>query len=387
MRIRGIISSGLLLVAVLLLAAQCPNGNQYAVVFTASPTSGTAPLTVNFDASSSSAPEGSTIMCEWDFGDGTTDETVTETISYTYLNPGEYTAKLTSYDTEGNYDSDSCTITVTVAIETPPSASFTTSPTSGQAPLAVSFNASGSSDSDGSIASYAWSFGDGGSSSGVTANHTYNSAGTYTAQLTVTDNDGGTDATSRSIFVTGVTNQPPVAAFSSVRDPSDAHTFHFDAGASADSDGTLTHWAWDFGDNSGLTVFQSLQIMSHRYTIPGTYDVVLTVYDDGGMSAAVIHTVTVSASAGNQAPVATFSYSPSNPVAGAEVRFDGSSSSDPDGAISAYSWDFGDGHTSGTGPTVYHRYVAPGTHAVSLQVIDNGGMIDEATHSIAVSSP
>jgi PKD repeat protein len=65
----------------------------------------------------------------------------------------------------------------------------------------VSFNASDSSDSDGSITSYSWSFGDGGSSSGVTAAHTYNSAGTYTAQLTVTDDDGATDTTTTQIEV------------------------------------------------------------------------------------------------------------------------------------------------------------------------------------------
>jgi len=71
----------------------------------------------------------------------------------------------------------------------------------------VSFNGSGSSDSDGSITLYAWSFGEGGSSSGVTASHTYSSAGTYTARLTVTDDDGATDTTTTQIEVSA----PPVA--------------------------------------------------------------------------------------------------------------------------------------------------------------------------------
>ena len=84
----------------------------------------------------------------------------------------------------------------------PPTASFTASPTSGQAPLDVSFDASGSSDSDGSIVSYTWSFGDGGSGSGVTTTHTYTSAGTYTARLTVTDDDGATDTITHSVTVT-----------------------------------------------------------------------------------------------------------------------------------------------------------------------------------------
>jgi PKD repeat protein len=94
-------------------------------------------------------------------------------------------------------------------LNSPPVASFTRTPSSGEAPLGVSFNASGSYDSDGSITFCAWSFGDGGHGSGITATHTYNSAGTYDAQLTVTDNDGSTDTASRSITV--IEPAPPSA--------------------------------------------------------------------------------------------------------------------------------------------------------------------------------
>ena len=74
-----------------------------------------------------------------------------------------------------------------------PTANITASLTSGDAPLSVSFNASGLSDSDGTIASYSWEFGDGGSDSGASVNHTYTSGGTYTARLSVTDDDGATE--------------------------------------------------------------------------------------------------------------------------------------------------------------------------------------------------
>jgi PKD repeat protein len=66
---------------------------------------------------------------------------------------------------------------------------------------AVAFNGSGSSDADGSLVSYAWSFGDGTSGTGVTTSHTYSAAGTYTARLTVTDNQGATASASTQIVV------------------------------------------------------------------------------------------------------------------------------------------------------------------------------------------
>jgi len=83
-----------------------------------------------------------------------------------------------------------------------PTASFTATPTSGIAPLAVSFNASNSSDSDGTIISYAWDFKDGSTSNGQTINHTFSSTGSYNVLLTVTDNDGATDSVTKTITVT-----------------------------------------------------------------------------------------------------------------------------------------------------------------------------------------
>ncbi len=80
----------------------------------------------------------------------------------------------------------------------PPNASFTFTTNE----LTASFDASGSSDSDGTIASYAWDFGDGTTGSGITASRTYSAAGTYTVKLTVTDNEGATDSQTKSVTVT-----------------------------------------------------------------------------------------------------------------------------------------------------------------------------------------
>lgn len=100
-------------------------------------------------------------------------------------------------------------------VNSPPMASFTATPTSGEAPLNVSFNASSSYDSDGSIATYAWSFGDGESGSGVTVSHIYDGAGNYTATLTVCDNAGAIDSAIHTIAVSGsYSPSPPTPDYS-----------------------------------------------------------------------------------------------------------------------------------------------------------------------------
>jgi PKD repeat protein len=94
----------------------------------------------------------------------------------------------------------------------PPVARATATPGSGTAPLAVAFDGRTSSDPDGSIASYAWAFGDGGSATGPTTSHTYPNAGTYSTRLTVTDNQGATNSTTLSIVVAAGPTPPAAPA-------------------------------------------------------------------------------------------------------------------------------------------------------------------------------
>ncbi len=85
----------------------------------------------------------------------------------------------------------------------PPVARITVSPTSGPAPLAVTVSGSASTDANGTITSYAWTFGDGATATGVTAEHTYASAGDYALTLSVTDDDGATRTATVSVVATG----------------------------------------------------------------------------------------------------------------------------------------------------------------------------------------
>jgi PKD repeat protein len=95
--------------------------------------------------------------------------------------------------------------TTTVPLNQTPVASFTATPSSGQVPVAVSFDASASADADGSVVSYDWTFGDGTSATGATTSHTYTAVGSYTATLFVTDDEGAVGSTTRTISVTKVT--------------------------------------------------------------------------------------------------------------------------------------------------------------------------------------
>jgi len=165
--------------------------------FTATPDRGRFPLVVAFNGAASTDSDGTIATYAWTFGDGKTGTGATA--SNTYAAAGTYTATLTVTDNRGA--TGTTTRTITVNPNTPPLASFTATPGAGRAPLVVAFDGTGSSDGDGTIASYQWDFGDGKAATGVTASNTYATAGTFTARLTVTDNDGATGQFTRNIVV------------------------------------------------------------------------------------------------------------------------------------------------------------------------------------------
>ncbi|MDD4954140.1 MAG: PKD domain-containing protein, partial [Candidatus Omnitrophica bacterium] len=129
--------------------------------------------------------------------------TPSETGNYTF------TIRVTDAEHPANRGEKEFTLTVNgAAANIPPTASFTATPETGAAPLEVSFDASASSDSDGTIKSYRWDFGDGANRNGMTVTHTYDAAGTYTAALTVTDNDDAQGTSQKEIKVTPVVVLP-----------------------------------------------------------------------------------------------------------------------------------------------------------------------------------
>lgn len=149
-----------------------------------------------------------------------------------------------------------------------------------------SFSALSSRDPDGSIFSFAWDFGDGTTGEGVTVEHTYQGSGRFVARLTVTDNRGGTGTTTRSVLV----NFAPTATFDFNITGPNLLTVEFDASQSADTDGAITSFSWDFGDTSAPGFGA---IVSHTYAAPDSFVVRLSITDDFGQIVTTTQTVTL----------------------------------------------------------------------------------------------
>ncbi|HET7698349.1 MAG TPA: PKD domain-containing protein [Vicinamibacterales bacterium] len=233
----------------------------------------------DFDAHGSADPNGAIVSYTWGFGDATTG--AGSTVSHTYMPGGTYLVTLRVTDNDG------LTSAVTLRIEAnaPPTAAFAVT----CAAATCTFDASGSADPDGPIASYQWTFGDGASSfyptGSPTATHTYKT-GTFTVLLVVTDY-GGVTATASATVQT--INQPPVASFTKT---CDFARCTFDATASADPEGrALRYSSWSFGD--GHHRYDSTAIQEHTYSAAGSYAVVLTVVDGVGQQATVADTITI----------------------------------------------------------------------------------------------
>ncbi len=190
------------------------------------------------------------------------------------------------------------------------------------------------------------------------------------------DESGGT-AQSVDVYVKGGFaptggNVAPTANFSFV---TSGLTANF-TDSSSDSDGTIASRSWNFGDSTTSTATNP----SKTYSTAGTYNVVLTVTDNGGATNSITRAVTVSTAA-NVAPVANYTFTTS----GLTASFT-DTSTDSDGTIASRSWNFGDSTTS-TATNPSKTYSAAGTYSVVLTVTDNGGATNSRTQSVTVTSP
>ena len=161
---------------------------------------GTEDVAITFDGSGSDDPDGDTLTYAWDFGDDATGTGVDPT--HTYTAGGSYTVTLVVND--GKADSDPSTTTADITEVNDPPVADAGSDQNVVVNDNVTFYGSGSDDIDGTITDYSWVFGDGNSGTGSTTTHTYETAGEYTVELTVTDNDESTGTDTAIVTVTEV---------------------------------------------------------------------------------------------------------------------------------------------------------------------------------------
>jgi large repetitive protein len=318
---------------------------------------------------------------EWDFdNDGLYDDATGDKPTRMFFLAGTYTIGLLVTDNEGGTDTMSKNVTVSTAPNAPPVAAFHFAPTAPKTHQQVTFTSDATD--DGSVALEEWDFENDGTydTAGSEAQHSYPTAGSYTAKLRVTDDQGVKSSATKTVNVTEPPNDPPTPAFGFSPSSPQANALVTFTSTSTD-DGAIASTEWDFTDDG--TFDASGTSVQHAYAVPKAHVVRLRVTDDKGVSRETTRTVTVP----NQAPVADFSFAPTSPAKGETVNFS-SLATDPEGRVQSLTWDLnGDNQfTDATGPTAATAFATQGSHTVRLKILDQDGGSDTATKTVTVPS-
>lgn len=308
---------------------------------------GRAPHTVNFTDLST----GDVTSWEWEFGDGRFSSEQNPQMTYTQV--GVKTVALT---VSGPAGSDRKVFYRIIKVDPPlaPSAAFTAQNTFGMAPLAVQFEDL----SSGLVSGWQWNFGDGQTSTEASPLHVYDTVGSYTVTLTV-QNVTASSTTTATDLVTVTDVPPPTAEFAI---DTAAGVAPLTVAFEDQSTGDITAHLWSFGDGATSTD----EDPTHTYTLPGLYDVSLTLAGPGG--------VDVETKAGlvlvelPPAPVAAFTVDTVSGIDPLTVGFQDASI----GVVTSWTWDFGDGAASSERDPS-HVYTQPGLYTVALTVTGPGG--------------
>lgn len=274
---------------------------------------------------------------------------------------------------------------------TPPEAQFDYTPADPDPTENITVDATTSSDPGGNITSYSWDFSDGTTASGPITNHSYSEEGKYTVSLTVTDDRGAATTVSEQVTVDST---PPSITNATLRNGDDdgnvtsgdsvtisanvsdnlAGVDTVTADASSLDAGTVT-----LTDDNGNGTYTATTTVGPSPT-EGEQSVTITAVDGAGNAeTATTNTVEV-----NALPKASFSYTAVQSLNGEKITFDASNSTDPDGTITNYEWDFDDGNTTTTTePVINHTYDSGDTYHVTLTVSDD----DSATNTTAETIP
>ncbi len=324
---------------------------QLTASFTQSPSSGCAPMVVNFTNTSTGATSYS-----WTLGNNATSTQINPSTSY--LSAGTYTVTLTAYN--GN---NSSTATATITVYPIPTVAFFANDTIVCPGLPVSFTSTSNPNTSG-LATYSWNFGDGTTSAAQNPTHIFPGQTYYSITLTVTNSQGCISTLVKNAYIHEV--DTPIANFSALSTGL-CHPPAIDSFIDSSSGtGPLTY-LWQFGD--GQTSI--LSNPSHTYNVNGNYNPRLIVTDANGCKDTLtrsnyIHVETLTASFTSPASVCAYQnifLQVSNPNLGTY-------------------WDFGDGQTS-TATNPVHEYSTGGTYTITL-VINDGQCFDTITNQILI---
>ena len=322
----------------------------------------------------------------------------TATITVSNLQQGTYTYRLTVTDDGGESDTDDVIVTVAAAANQAPAANAGTDRTVTLPTNSASLNGTGSTDADGTIASYLWQQISGPSTSTLSATNTASitvsnlQAGTYTYRLTVTDNNGATDTDNVTVNVNAAPpNQAPVSNAGPNRTITLPNSTASLTGSGTDADGTIASYRWQQVSGPSASVLSATN--TPNITVSslqvGVYTYRLTVTDDDGATAIDDVTVTVN-NALNQAPVANAGINRTITLPTNSVNLTGSGT-DADGTITAYLWQQVSGPATATfsatntaATTVSN--LRSGIYTFRLRVTDNGGATATDDVTVTVNS-
>jgi len=324
---------------------------------------------IEFSGNTSYDIDGGKLDYFWEFSDGKNNSDK-QIIKRSFLNPGLYTVVLTVKDFSGAVNNKSSD-TVSIRINNSPTAIIGNDIITCSS--LISFDASDSFDPDGDLLTYNWDFGDGTPlTNGIKVSHEYKTKGSFPVVLTVDDRTGLNNS-KNNVSITVLINKPPVAEAGEDLVICAGEFVPFDGGKSFDPENGLLKYSWDFGDG---TFAEGINPVKSYYK-GGVFQVKLTVEDDSGLKCSKdidtkIITVIESpvANAGEDMEVCAFE----------EIRFDGTKSTDADGVVNNYTWDFGDG-TTGGGASPKHTYTKAGIYKVVLSI--TGETIGQCDNSSA----
>jgi len=363
---------------------------------TSSSTSGEAGLKIKFSVQDISGSANTITNYQWNFDDGHTSSK--QVVYHIFPSAGNYTISVTITDQSGQTDDAAINVAITEPTPAtpmppisspiisptpavPPVAAMSANPTHGEANLNVRFTASNTANTQSAITSYIWNFGDGATSRGASVSHTYTSAGTYIANITLTNADGLTSRAIQQIIVNE--SAPPIANMSASTTRGEATLrVNFAAEDASSSSSPINRYQWNLGDGSSATG----PSVSHSYTRAGTFLVVVTITNENGQSANTSQQITVTEPVVLAPPVASINASPVRGEAALQVNFSGIDTSNSGSAITSYQWDFGDGDTT-SGASVMHDYTNAGTYTATLTMRNNNGLTATSQQQIIVSEP